>query len=262
MRILSALLGIGLLCFTWYFLELTGLLTFCSLVVFAACMEFSSLAKTRGIGRILFAILMFVFFLVFSFHSELIPILLYFSLLFIIGYFVFLSESDLKTRLIQLGWWTVGCLYCGVLPSVVILGIQKFGDPYFLSLLLISFSSDTFAYFGGRYLGRRHFAPLISPKKTIEGSLIGLVAGTMAGSFYLLNFPDADSSLILVVVASFTSSLSSQMGDLFESMIKRYYGIKDSGVFMPGHGGVLDRIDSVLFAGPVIYIWLFFIQIH
>ncbi len=257
MRILSALLGGGFLCFSWYFVGLTGLFIFCSLVVFGACVEFSSLTKARGMERIFFILLMFAFFLVSSFHSESILVLSVFFL-FIISYFVFLSESDIKTRLGQLGWWTLGLLYCGALPAIVMLGIQKFGHPYFLSLLLISFSSDTFAYLGGRYLGRKHFAPLISPKKTIEGSLIGLLAGTVVGSVYLLRFSDTGSSLILVVMVSLTSSFASQVGDLFESMMKRHHGMKDSGIIMPGHGGVLDRIDSVLFAAPVIYVWMLF----
>ena len=169
-----------------------------------------------------------------------------------------LKSREIRLQLHRLGWWVTGLLYCGVLPAVVMTGVQKFGYPYFVSLLLIGFSSDTFAYFGGRFFGHRHFVPLISPQKTIEGSLLGLLAGTMAGSFYL-SLIDIKSSLILIVALSLTSSLFSQIGDLFESMIKRYHGIKDSGIIMPGHGGLLDRIDSILFAAPVVYVWMLFI---
>ncbi len=223
-----------------------------------ACMEFSSFVVKTGTGRFFFAVFIFSFFLVFSFRSELVPFFSIFFLLLIFGYLIFSPKPGIKARLIQLGWWTVGIFYCGVLPGVVMLGIQKFGNPYFLSLLFISFSSDTFAYFGGRFFGHRPLAPLISPKKTIEGSLTGLVFGTVVGSF-CFGFFLAKSSLISIVMASLTSSFSSQVGDLFESMIKRYHGIKDSGIIMPGHGGILDRIDSVLFAGPVVYFWMFFI---
>ena len=163
--------------------------------------------------------------------------------------------GSFKNQWVQWGWWTVGLFYCGVLPGLVMLGIQEFGNPYFLSLLLISFSSDTFAYFGGKFFGRRPLAPLISPNKTVEGSLAGLVVGTTMGLF-CFKFFNIGNSLALMVMTSLISSFASQAGDLFESMIKRCHGIKDSGVIMPGHGGVLDRIDSVLFAGPVIYVFL------
>ena len=89
--------------------------------------------------------------------------------------------------------------------------------------------------------------------------MAGLVVGTLVG-FFCFRFFNIEGSLISILMASLASSFSSQVGDLFESMIKRIHGIKDSGVVMPGHGGVLDRIDSVLFAGPVIYAWMFFIS--
>lgn len=252
-------MGLSILCFTWYFLKLTGLLILCSLVVFISCIEFSSfIIKTGRVKRIFSSFLIFAFFLVFSFFPGFTPLFSIFLFLIILCYLIFSPKSGIQVRLIQWGWWAVGFFYCGILPGIVMLGIQTFGNPYFLSLLFISFFSDTFAYFGGRFFGRRPLAPLISPKKTIEGGLTGLVAGTIVG-FFCFKFFNIGESLIFMVMISLVASFFSQVGDLFESMIKRCHGIKDSGTVMPGHGGILDRIDSVLFTGPVLYVWLFFI---
>lgn len=112
-------------------------------------------------------------------------------------------------------------------------------------------AADSGAYFSGRLFGKHKLAPQISPNKTVEGLLGGILTGlAVAAGFGLLNgvtmaqFP----SLLLV---SFVAILASVIGDLFESLLKRHAGIKDSGSMIPGHGGVLDRIDSTLAALPV-----------
>jgi phosphatidate cytidylyltransferase len=111
----------------------------------------------------------------------------------------------------------------------------------------------------GRALGRRPLAPSISPKKTLEGAIGGLVFGTMA--FALggrLAFPESSTWLLALVGASIAAL--GIVGDLFESLLKRSAGVKDSGTLIPGHGGVLDRIDSWLFAAPVYYVFVRYLQ--
>lgn len=124
-----------------------------------------------------------------------------------------------------------------------------------LSLPLVaSFATDIGAYFVGRALGRQKLAPEISPGKTVEGSLGGIAVSFLALALYtgLVRevFP---FGLLELWLFSLLLSLAAQLGDLAESMLKRYCGVKDSGHFLPGHGGLLDRIDSLLFTFPLTY---------
>ena len=113
-----------------------------------------------------------------------------------------------------------------------------------------TWASDTFAYFTGSAIGRHKLCPTISPNKTVEGFL-GSVVGTTAsvaalGAFFSL-------PIVEMAVLGFCISLLATLGDLVESVAKRYTGIKDSGNIIPGHGGVWDRFDSVLFTAPLVY---------
>lgn len=204
----------------------------------------------------LFVVVSFAFFLLFSFHSQSFLIFLSFFIL-LVSYFMLFTQHSIEKRVSSLASWTVGVLYCGVFTGVVSLGVKRFGVNYFIALLILSFATDTFAYLGGRLVGKHPLAPLISPKKTLEGSLVGLICGAGIGAFFLTTLPNK-SPLFVLLLACVATSLFSQVGDLFESMIKRHSGVKDSGRILPGHGGILDRIDGLLFAGPVIYLWMDF----
>jgi phosphatidate cytidylyltransferase len=111
--------------------------------------------------------------------------------------------------------------------------------------------SDSGAYFAGRFLGRHPFFPELSPKKTLEGSIGGLVLTVVVISPFAYAF--LDYTVVKALVMSVGVSLASQSGDLFESVLKRILDVKDLGHFLPGHGGVLDRIDSLLFTVPAVY---------
>jgi phosphatidate cytidylyltransferase len=129
------------------------------------------------------------------------------------------------------------------------------GREAVLLIMAVIVISDSAQYYTGRAFGRRPLAPIISPKKTREGALGGIVFGTLAftlGARAL--FPAAPS--LLVVLAGASISALGIVGDLFESLLKRSAGVKDSGALIPGHGGVLDRIDSWLFAAPVYYVFV------
>jgi phosphatidate cytidylyltransferase len=128
-----------------------------------------------------------------------------------------------------------------------------------LLLVVCIVVSDSAQYYTGRALGRRPLAPSISPKKTLEGALGGLVFGTAAmlvGGRVV--FPAAGMIMLLLIGASI--SALGIVGDLFESLLKRSAGVKDSSGLIPGHGGVLDRIDSWLFAAPVYYVFVKYLQ--
>ncbi len=124
-----------------------------------------------------------------------------------------------------------------------------------LSLPIIAtFATDIGAFFVGRSLGRHKLAPTVSPNKTIEGSIGGIVAAFLTLVIYtwLIQgaFPFGRGELLIF---SLLISITAQLGDLTESMIKRYCGVKDSGEFLPGHGGILDRLDSLIFTIPLTY---------
>lgn len=111
---------------------------------------------------------------------------------------------------------------------------------------LISMTTDTFAYVGGKLFGKNKLSPNISPNKTVEGGISGSLMGTIMGSVFYYNII-GNVNILVIVLISFSLTIFCQIGDLFFSSIKRYYKIKDFSNLIPGHGGILDRLDSVLF---------------
>ena len=146
------------------------------------------------------------------------------------------------------------------LPLGAFSAVRTVGGREAVLLLMITIViSDSAQYYTGRAFGRRPLAPSISPKKTMEGAVGGLVFGTAAmffGGRWV--FPEADPFLLALVSASIAAL--GIVGDLFESLLKRSAGIKDSSALIPGHGGVLDRIDSWLFAAPVYYVFVRYLR--
>lgn len=139
-----------------------------------------------------------------------------------------------------------------IVPFFVAIGILQRGNPFllFIAMLVVTLA-DSGAYFVGRKFGKHKLAPVISPNKTLEGLLGGLLIGSLAGIlctlFLSLSFA-GHLMMILLVVLTVPVAL---MGDLFESLMKRQCGVKDSGKLIPGHGGILDRMDSLFAALPI-----------
>ena len=117
-----------------------------------------------------------------------------------------------------------------------------------LYLLFITIMTDTFAHFFGVNVGKNKLCPTISPNKTIEGMVGGTFFGTFIGMVYYLTFVNTSANVLVVILITLFLSLVAQFGDLVFSMIKRKYDVKDYGNIMPGHGGVIDRLDSIIFA--------------
>lgn len=139
------------------------------------------------------------------------------------------------------------------LPIGSLVALREIEGPAALFLLMLTvMASDTAQYYTGRAFGRRPLAPAVSPKKTIEGAVGGFVLGALvlaiAGAWWLPRVPLALRALLGIAIVAFGI-----VGDLFESMLKRSAGVKDSSMLIPGHGGVLDRIDALLFAAPVYF---------
>lgn len=149
------------------------------------------------------------------------------------------------------------CLY-PALPVRFHFGDQA-GRQWLVLMLATVWAGDTMALLVGRRWGRHPFSPMISPRKTNEGALGGLLGGT-AAAVALKYLAFGNLALYHVVVASLLIGMSGQLGDLAESMLKRAAGVKDSSGLIPGHGGMLDRIDSLLFALPITYYIMLFLN--
>ena len=130
------------------------------------------------------------------------------------------------------------------------------GLQYILFVLILIWITDSGAYFSGRFFGKRKLWPAISPNKTIEGAIGGFILALIGrGIFYIVK-PFEDSIIIIIGYAAIIS-ISGQLGDLVASAIKRHFGVKDFGNLLPGHGGILDRFDSLIFVLPILYILQF-----
>ena len=155
-------------------------------------------------------------------------------------------------------------IYVGVMLSYIPLTGNLFGGAWLLWLIIIgSWGSDTCAYVVGKLCGKHHFSAL-SPKKTVEGCIGGIVGSALIALIYSYFFPVQIRYIInvhiLFPLVACVCAFISMIGDLSASAIKRNYDIKDYGRLIPGHGGVLDRFDSVIFVAPVIYYFIIFVQ--
>ena len=130
------------------------------------------------------------------------------------------------------------------------------GTRWVLFLLVTIWSGDTGAYLAGRLWGRHKLYFRISPGKTVEGAIAGTMASVMVAILFKVVVFEETILLWNIVGLGFLVSVVGQLGDLFESMIKRTFDVKDSGWILPGHGGILDRMDAVMFAAPVVYLYI------
>jgi phosphatidate cytidylyltransferase len=142
------------------------------------------------------------------------------------------------------------------LSFIYLLRIRPYGQ-YLAWIPFIAWVCDTCAYFAGRAFGKHKLAPVLSPKKTVEGAIGGTIGAVAVGAIfgYLLykNATDSSATIYILMIITFVGSIISQIGDLLASGIKRDHDIKDYGNIIPGHGGIMDRFDSVIFVIPCIY---------
>jgi len=223
-----------------------------------------------------------LFFFVIAFHPGATDLLstssfTYFGLAFaVLAPFIFLAigmyRSDLASAFPAARVSVFAFLYVALpMASLLQLREQWQGSFFLLYLLLLVWAGDIFAYFIGKPFGRHRMSPRVSPNKTWEGAIASVIASVAVG---ILMFHHAQpissalmqahlierqngifgqTSLISVIVLSIVLNIAAQLGDLVESLIKRGAGVKDSGAILPGHGGMLDRVDALLFAAPVLW---------
>lgn len=145
-------------------------------------------------------------------------------------------------------------LYLSLLLYLYLLNTLPQGYHWVYMLLVGTWASDTMAYFCGRAFGKRKLTPVLSPNKTVAGAIAGLLASVVAVGIYYFTFKLADNiPVLLIPILGLLISVAGQAGDLIESTLKRQANIKDSGNIIPGHGGILDRFDSMLLTAPVVY---------
>lgn len=163
-----------------------------------------------------------------------------------------------KARITDLGVTLVGIVYIPVIFSMLLIMYNREMGPFMVWLVfVVAWLGDTFAYFIGISLGRHKLCPSISPKKSVEGAIGGLfgsVLGSATFGYIVWRLYGLDLGAANLAAVAFIGGISAQLGDLTASIIKRYAGVKDFGEIMPGHGGILDRFDSILFTIPVVYI--------
>jgi phosphatidate cytidylyltransferase len=163
-----------------------------------------------------------------------------------------LGAREFRDGVLQAGWGMLGAAYAGgLLGSASLLRALPEGRELIYYVAAVTWAADIMAFYTGSRFGRRRLAPRVSPKKSVEGAAGGLAAAALAGLLgngwaWHLPWPAAPVAAIILAVVGI-------LGDLAESAVKRAAGVKDSGGLIPGHGGVLDRLDSLVFATPVAY---------
>ena len=143
--------------------------------------------------------------------------------------------------------YLVGSLLFINIAFNLILVVRNYSLNYLIYLLLITVITDTFALITGMYIGKNKLAPSISPHKTIEGFIGGALMGTFVATTFYFTVIDSNISLVILILTTAFLSVIGQLGDLVFSSIKRTYGVKDFSNLIPGHGGILDRLDSIIF---------------
>ncbi len=263
-RSISAAVAIIIIIAIYYFFRENGLIVMCSFLALVGIFEFARLSfknqptpyYVQGAFFILSATIYFIVLSQALFSHLLIALC---SCVFLAIPLLRVSQKeDLAITLqIQMAG-LMGFVYVALFPALVAKNLLFVnGLNWFLCLLSIVFAGDTFAYLSGRAFGKHKLLEAVSPKKTLEGSIGGLFGSMIAGAifnyFWITEIP-----ILHMLGLSLVTGIFAQVGDLFESLLKRIADVKDSGSIMPGHGGYLDRVDGVYFAGPIFYIIVFF----
>lgn len=185
--------------------------------------------------------------------------LIFIAYLFYLLYAAVFARKENSTGDIALCFFATVFVTVSFTSIIITRNLDPYGDIIYLMIFIGAWSTDTFAYFTGKLFGRHKCFPNISPNKTLEGVIGGIVFCSLAFVLYgfiiaKLNSFDAEPNYIMLACAGIATSVIAILGDLSMSAIKRNYNIKDYGAIFPGHGGILDRFDSVMAVAPAIMI--------
>lgn len=256
-RVLTAVVGIPLLVFIVYQGGLI-LTTAISILIILGLFEFHNLSVKAGSKNpyLLLVVSGIVFPLTLYYEPNLLASFTFYYLIFCFSYYLInypdFNPFDLSITVLSVIYVTGG------LSHLILLRNINSGFWLVMYVFIIVWSTDTGAYFSGIYFGKRKMAPMISPNKTWVGFAGGLLT-SFAVNLIFISFIDVKAAATLLLITPLVS-LASQIGDLFESSLKRYAGVKDSGNIIPGHGGILDRFDSMLWAAPLAYYLIVFLE--
>ncbi len=260
-RLLSALVGIPAILALLYVGPAWGWALFIALALVVGSIEFFGMTHaTDRVSQVLGIVLSLGVMAVFWFvGADARALVTMFFLLPTVALFVTLARlGSIETSALRAAAMAFGPLWLGGGLGSIALLRRDGGDsgPGFVVLALaLSWFSDTGAYFAGRFLGKHKLYEAVSPKKTVEGAIGGLAAavvGALVGHYFYLRSLPLEHAIVLAIVAGGLG----QAGDLAESMIKRSVGVKDSGGIVPGHGGILDRVDALMVTGTFTYIYI------
>ena len=217
-----------------------------------------SLPESPMVIRSVIYILIFLLFLTFYIKQILFaPVILILMALVPMMYYMISHSTQRQDSFSIIGKVLIGAVYIAVPLSLLILvdTMVPGGKMWIFFLLAVIFATDTGAFYFGRILGKHKLYKSLSPNKTWEGAVGGLLCSFIVAFIFIKVLPIYRINSCFIILVFFLSVFS-QAGDLVESMIKRYHGVKDSGKVLPGHGGMLDRIDGLLFSIPVLYLFL------
>lgn len=240
----------------------TGLLGGTVLYAFTFAISLIGVSEMLGVmklknsmpGYFAYGATIIYYLLIYTFDTEYTEVFFIGYLMAVLAVYVF-TYPKYKTEEVLLTYFSV--IYAAVLMSFVYL--VRNGDDGIVLVWLIflcSWGCDTCAYLTGVTCGKHKMAPVLSPKKSVEGGIGGVVGAILLGAlygFFMRNQVAFDQPVLICAAVCGAGGLISMVGDLAASAVKRNYGIKDYGKLIPGHGGILDRFDSVLFTAPVIY---------
>ncbi len=259
-RVITALGGLPfLIAAIWWAAPLPWFTVLVAIWGLGAGVEFYRISAVSKVPPLFYLGLIWALLFIISPHFDygfLVPLLLTSAVVFSLLTLVFLPEKEGAFT----AWvWTIaGIVYVGWLLSFLVALRLDAGRNWVFFALFTTFGSDTAAFFAGRAVGRYRLAPRISPRKTWEGAIAGVLGAVIISLLFTLPTPlGLPLSYGPAVFLGGLVSILGQLGDLVESLLKRNMGVKESGSLMPGHGGLLDRMDSVVFAGVVVYyFWL------
>ena len=264
-RVVSAVVAVLFLFAIAYFFQAMGLIALTTLAIFISVYEYSQIAfgplKPPQSFIFLFWLCCSIIFIALGFSDEwnLVALGCVNCIFFSVAMWITRGRMSNETLLPALAMGSLGFLYAVSLPTFAVRTLLlPYGIQWFFALCVIVFAGDIAAYFSGSLLGKHKLMPAVSPKKSIEGAVGGALGSVLSGvlfaAAFLPHIPKLWMAALCLVVA-----FVAQSGDLFASLVKRVAQVKDSGHIMPGHGGLLDRLDGIFFSAPVIYAFVRFL---
>lgn len=266
MRVISALAAAAIVLSLGYWGERPGLYFVCSVAIILGIREFSRMAFKKGqvpwgISALFWLVSLAFYGAMVDHYEQGLQWIALANLTFFSGsLWIARGRCSNEILLPSLALGSLGMNYCVLFPFFAIQTVQlEHGPLWFFFLLLVVFAGDTFAYFGGRLVGGAKLMPAISPNKTFAGAVSGLLGSAVMGCLYAqwqLSFVGIGKVIAFALVCGAVA----QSGDLLVSLIKRVAHVKDSGHLMPGHGGVLDRLDGIFISFPLVYSFALYVN--